>query len=579
MELYRHYWKRYRTPFLIAVGCVFLEAVCDLMQPTLMSRMIDNGIKNGRVGTVLHYGMLMLLITLAGMGFAALRNVLSSRVSRSFGADLRYDVFRRIVSLSKTGTDRFETGSLITRVTNDTGQVMLFVSGMMRVFFKAPVTCAGSIVLAVMLSPRLSIVLFAAVAVVSGLIAVSMKLSYRFFALVQRAIDRVNTVVGEYLMGVRLVKAFGRYGDEEKKFGGANTDLARKSNSSQAVIAVFSPLMSLAVSAGIALILYFGSILFEAGQIEVGRVAAFVNYMTQILTSLLMMTNIFNTFVRTRASTERISEILDSTEDFSGSGAAAEIPSGGIEFRNVTFAYPNGSGLPAVKNLSFSVREGETLAVIGPTGSGKSTLAWLCLRFYDAEKGSVLVGGKDVRDWDCKSLRGTIALAPQKSAIFTGTVFDNIADGRPGASEEEVRAAARLAQADGFIRAMPDGYRSVLGQGGVNLSGGQKQRVCIARALVKNAPVLILDDCTSALDALTEAKVRRGLKAAGGRKTILLITQRVGTALSADRILVLDDGEKAGLGSQEQLMKSCPLYREIYRSQMGEPDGRGKTNA
>lgn len=371
MELYRHYWKRYRIPFLIAVGCVFLEAVCDLMQPTLMSRMIDNGIKNGRVGTALHYGMLMLLITLAGMGFAALRNVLSSRVSRSFGADLRYDVFRRIVSLSKTGTDRFETGSLITRVTNDTGQVMLFVSGMMRVFFKAPVTCAGSIVLAVMLSPRLSIVLFAAVAVVSGLIAVSMKLSYRFFALVQRAIDRVNTVVGEYLMGVRLVKAFGRYGDEEKKFGGANTDLARKSNSSQAVIAVFSPLMSLAVSAGIALILYFGSILFEAGQIEVGRVAAFVNYMTQILTSLLMMTNIFNTFVRTRASTERISEILDSTEDFSGSGAAAEIPSGGIEFRNVTFAYPNGSGLPAVKNLSFSVREGETLAVIRPNRLGK----------------------------------------------------------------------------------------------------------------------------------------------------------------------------------------------------------------
>ncbi|MCI1955284.1 MAG: ABC transporter ATP-binding protein/permease [Oscillospiraceae bacterium] len=569
MEIYRRCYKKYGFPFLAAALCVLLEALCDLMQPTIMADIIDRGVKNRQIPVILHFGVQMLVITFLGALFATARNILSSRVSQSFGADLRFDVFRKIMRLSESAPDPIDSGSLITRVTNDTAQVTQFVNGMMRIFFKAPVTCLGSIVLAVMLSPRLSLVLFAVVFLVSALIVASMKLSYSRFAKVQSAVDKVNRTVQEYLLGVRLVKAFGRYGDEKKKFDGVNRNVAERSVASQMVIVIFSPLMSLAVSLGIAASLFFGSVLFRAGQIDVGRIAAYINYMTQILASLIMITNIFNTFVRTKASNERILQVLRGEEDSGGSLRAFRDHSGRLSFRNVTFAYPSGSGTPAVRNLSFSLDPGETLAVIGPTGSGKSTVAWLCLHFYEAKEGAVLYNGTNVNDLDTKVLREQIALAPQKSMLFSGTVFENIALGRPGASEREVVEAAEIAQADGFIREMPEGYNSILGQGGVNLSGGQKQRISIARALVRNSPVLILDDCTSALDSVTEAKVRRGLKAAGNGKSVILITQKAGTAMAADQILVLDDGARAGYGSHRELLRTCAVYREIYESQIG----------
>jgi ATP-binding cassette subfamily B protein len=334
------------------------------------------------------------------------------------------------------------------------------------------------------------------------------------------------------------------------------------------VVAYFSPLNSLTINLGVAAILYAGSVLFGKGEIEVGKISAFTTYMAQILASLMMITNVFNSFVRTKASTERIKEVLESEEDLGGSVRTAEAE-GKLEFTDVTFAYPHGSGLPAIKNLSFEVGRGETLAVIGPTGSGKSTLAWLCLRFYDVDRGAILLDGADIRTLDTELLRDFIALAPQKSMLFTGSVYDNIAWGKPGAVGETVHEAARTAQAEDFILRMKDGYDSMLGQGGVNLSGGQKQRVAIARALVKDSPVLILDDCTSALDAVTEAKIRRALKELNSRKTVMIITQRIGTAMSADRILVLENGEKVGFGSHKDLLHTCRTYRDIYESQIG----------
>ncbi len=578
MEIFKRYYKKYGAMFLAAVACVLFEALCDLMQPTIMADIIDDGVKSGKVPVVLHYGGEMLLITLLGALFATTRNVLSSRVSQNFGADLRFDVFQKIMNFSETASDRISSGSLITRVTNDTSQVTQFVNGMMRVFFKAPVTCVGSIVLAVMLSPRLSVILFAVVFLVSAFIVVSMKLSYRRFAKLQSAVDKVNTVVQEYLMGVRLVKAFGRFDEEEKKFGDVNGDVAKKSVSSQMVIALFSPAMSLAVSLGIAGSIYFGSVLFQAGRIDVGRVAAYINYMAQILSSLIMITNIFNTFVRTKASSERILQVLNGEQEAEGTRRGFKDHSGRLSFRNVTFSYPNGSGEPAVRGLSFELEPGETLAVIGPTGSGKSTLAWLCMRFYEAGEGAILYNGTDIGLLDLKLLRKCIAIAPQKSMLFSGSVYDNIALGNPDASEEQIYRAAETAQADGFIREMPNGYGSILGQGGVNLSGGQKQRISIARALVRDAPVLILDDCTSALDAVTEEKVRRGLKTAGSGKSVIQITQKIGTAMTADRILVLDNGGKAGLGSHKELLASCGVYRGIYESQIGAPGPEGEAN-
>jgi len=577
MGIYKHYFNKYKFLFFMAVSCVFLEAICDLLQPTIMARIIDEGVRSSQVETVIKLGLLMLMITAFGACFAATRNILSSKVSQSFGADLRYDVFSKIISFSEISADKIESGSLITRMTNDTSQVIQFVNSMMRIFFKAPITCIGSIILAVMLSPQLSLILFLVVAIVAAFIVISMKMSYTRFAKVQYAIDKVNTVVQEYLMGIRLVKAFGRYEEEEGKFDCANTDLSSKTVASQIVIAYFSPLMSLTISIGIALILYIGSILFGNRDIEVGKVAAFINYMAQILVSLIMITNVFNTFVRTKASTERIDEVLNSEEDFKGSEQTLKHGSGELAFNDVTFAYPNGSGIPTIKNLTFKVNRGETLAIIGPTGSGKSTLAWLCLHFYDVEKGTIYLNGTDIKTLDCNTLRDNIALAPQKSMLFTGTVFENIAWGNPNALKEEVIQAARAAQADEFIQKIPDQYESILGQSGVNLSGGQKQRISIARALVKKSPVLILDDCTSALDAVTEAKVRRCLKNIDTQKTVIMITQRIGTAMFADKILVLDNGVNVGFGSHKELLNSCKTYKGIFDSQIGDDLNRGNT--
>ena len=435
----------------------------------------------------------------------------------------------------------------------------------MRIFVKAPLTCVGSIVLAVTLSPRLSVVLFVVIGLVAAFIVVSMKLSYRRYARMQAAIDRVNTVVQEALMGVRLVKAFGRFDAEEERFGVANDELSRRAVSAQRVAAIFSPLMTLSVSLGIAAILY------------AGRIAAFINYMTQILGSLIMITNIFNVFVRTQASTFRINEVLRCGED-GGTPSVVRRPEGErigeeeLAFDRVTFAYPGGSGRPALEEVTFSVSRGETLAVIGSTGSGKSTLAWLLLRFYEPNDGMIRLGGRDVREMATNELRSRIALAPQLSLLFSGTVEENIRWGNPDASEEEIRTAAAVAQAASFIEAMPDGYGSELGQGGVNLSGGQKQRLSIARALARGAEMVVLDDCTSALDALTEAAVRRGLRALSGKTTVLLITQRISTAMGADRILVLEGGRTAGFGTHDQLMAECPVYRDIYESQIGAPE-------
>ena len=578
MGIYKRYFNKYKFLFIMAISCVFFEAICDLLQPTIMARIIDEGVRSSQVATVLKLGLLMLVITAFGACFATARNILSSKVSQSFGADLRHDVFLRIINFSEISADKIESGSLITRMTNDTSQVIQFINGMMRIFFKAPIVCLGSIILAVLLSPSLSLILFAVVAIVVVFIVISMKMSYIRFSRVQYAIDKVNTVVQEYLMGIRLVKAFGRYDDELGKFDRANTDLSNKSVFSQLVIAYFSPLMSLAVSIGIATILYVGSLLFQNGEIEVGKVAAFISYMAQILFALVMITNVFSTFVRTKASTERINEVLYSEEDFKGFAQKVKYDYGELSFDDVTFAYSNGSGIPTIKNLTFQVNRGETLAVIGPTGSGKSTLAWLCLRFYDVEKGIIYLNGADIKTLNCNTLRDNIALAPQKSMLFTGTVFENIAWGNPNASKEEIMEAARAAQADEFIQNLPSQYESILGQSGVNLSGGQKQRISIARALLKKSPVLIMDDCTSALDAVTEAKLRHCLKTVNAEKTTILITQRIGTAMFADKILVLDNGVNVGFGSHQELLHSCKTYKGIFDSQIGDDVNRGNTN-
>lgn len=566
MKLYSKYFKKYKMPFITAVLCVTLEAVCDLLGPTLMANIINTGIEQGSISNVYYWGLRMLLATLVGATFAVTRNILASKVSQRMGADLRYDIFQKIINFSEPSVDEIESGSLITRMTNDTAQIVQFVNGIMRIFLKAPILCIGSIVLASMLNFRLSLIIYIIVAMVAVMIVISMKLSYPRFYQLQEAMDHVNSVVQEYLIGVRLVKAFGTYDKEVYKFEKANTDLMNRGVSSQQIITFISPLMTLTVGIGTTMVIYMGSKLFTLNLAAPGDITAFTIYMAQILTSLIMITNIFNVFVRTKASTARIQEVLDCEEDFLKDKAVEKL-SGDIAFDNVTFAYPGGSGVPALRDLSFTVKEGQSLAIIGPTGSGKSTIAWLLLRFYDVDQGRILINGRDLKDLNTSSIRNHMAIVPQKPMLFSGSVADNIRWGNGEATDEMIQQAISVAQAD-FIYHMTEGYESNLGKAGVNISGGQKQRISIARGIMKNSPVLILDDATSALDAVTEAKVRENLKNRGKNQTVVTITQRCGTAMFADRILVMDNGRKAGYGTHDQLMEHCELYRDIYKTQI-----------
>lgn len=566
MKIYGKYFSRYKIPFLSGILCVALEAACDLLGPTLMSHIINNGIEKGNLAEIYRWGIWMLSVTVLGAFFAVARNNLAGYVSQKIGAQLRADLFKKILSFSEDSADKIESGSLITRMTNDTTQLVQFVNGMMRIFLKAPILCVGSIVLASILNTRLSLVLYGVVAVVTLLIYITMKFSYPRFYLLQKAIDEVNLRVQEYLMGVRLVKAFGTYETETQKFEEANRELMGKGISSQMPVTLVNPLLTFVVGIGTIMVLYAGSRLFSVNLAETGDITAFTIYMAQMLTSLVMLTNVFTMFVRTKASMVRITEVFESEGDF-GETPEERTFDGKVEFKNVTFAYPNGSGVPAIADLSFSVDSGESLAVIGPTGSGKSTIAWLLLRFYDADSGEILLGNHPVRELGVNEIRRQVAIVPQKSMLFSGTVAENLRWGKKDASMDELEIAVKRAQAD-FISHMPEGYDSLLGSGGVNLSGGQKQRISIARGMLKKASVMILDDATSALDAITEAKVRESLLKGGKGQTVITITQRCGTAMSADRILVMDNGRKAGFGSHEELMESCGIYRDIYHTQI-----------
>ena len=570
MKIYMRYFTKYKYWFFIAVSCVALEALCDLLGPTLMSHIINDGIELGMIQNVYLWGGRMIFAAALGAVFAVSRNIIASKVSQSFGADLRYDLFSKILNFRQGSADKIDSGSLIIRMTNDVTQLTQFVNGTMRIFFKAPLTCIGSIILASILNLRLSIIIYLVVIIVGLLLYLGMRLSYPRFGKLQAAMDRLNTVVEEYLMGVRLIKAFGTYSDEASRFEDDNTNLMKKGVHAQIVITFISPILTLVVGLGSAAALLAGSRLFTLGLTQPGQISAFIVYMAQILSSLLMITNIFNTFVKTKASVSRITEILNCEDDFKNSENNSDaVISGMVEFNNVTFSYPGGSGVPAIKNLSFYVTAGKSLAVIGPTGSGKSTLAWLLLRLYDPDKNSsIMFDGKDIKKLDIETVRKSVALVPQKAMLFSGTVLDNITWGNPKAEKAQVEAAIRTSGAD-FIYEMENGIDTYLGSGGVNISGGQKQRISIARGLIKNSPILVLDDATSALDTLTETKVRDNLLSEDNKSTVILITQRCSTAMFADNILVLSDGERVGFGTHDELLEECSIYREIFDSQIG----------
>lgn len=572
MGFLKKYAKKYLKLFLAAISLLTLEAACDLIQPTIMSKIVDVGIANKRIDYVLSMGALMLLVTALGAVGAVSRNIISNHVSQRFGAELRSDLFRKIQTFSFDNIDKFDTSSLITRLTNDVNQVQNFVMGMMRIFVKAPLLAVGSIVMAILLNARMAMILLLVVPIVGLLIFLNAKIGFPFFRKVQKMIDRINGITGEYLAGVRVVKAFNRFDFEKERFGKANSEMAAVSTTAFRVMSIFTPSITLAVNIGIISVLWLGGIRVNNGTMHVGQVIAFINYMTQILTSLMMISFVFNAFVRAKASTERIGEVFKEENNISTS-AAGSIEKGIIgvvEFDSVNFAYAGASGDPVLTGITFKCKCGEIIGIIGSTGSGKSSLVNLIPRFYDVTAGSIKIDGVNVKDIDLKELRDRIAIVPQKTVLFTGTIIDNIKWGKDNAEADEVQKAAEIANAHDFISAFPEGYDTVLGQGGVNLSGGQKQRVSIARALVKKPEILILDDSTSAVDMATEAGIRQKMKKYLKNMTCFIIGQRITSVMGADRIIVLDNGEIAGLGTHEELMQSCEVYKDIFRSQVGK---------
>jgi len=567
------YVKKYWKLFCVAVFFLTIEALCDLMLPTLMASIIDVGVAESRMDYIMRIGGLMLLITAVGALSASARNIIASRVSQKFGTELRADLFRKIQSLSFENIDHFERASLVTRLTNDVTQVQNFVNGLMRIFVKAPLLCIGSLIMAVRLNPHLSTVLAVVVPVVALLVVLNMKIGFPRFMKVQKALDRVNGVIREYLSGVRVVKAFNRFDYETDKFDKANGEYKDRSAQVMRAMSVFNPAIMLTVNFGIVAVIWIGGIRVDSGQMQVGHVLAFINYMTQILMSLLMISMVFNMFVRARASAVRIGEVFAEINTMTWKDQSIrDVPAarGRVDFENVTFSYDGPSGEPALHHISFTCLPGQTVGIIGSTGSGKSSLIGLIPRFYDADSGTVKVNGTNVLEVDPSALRERIAIVPQKSVLFSGTVADNIRWGKDDATCEEIEHAARLAEAHEFIAAFPEGYDTVLGQRGVNLSGGQKQRVSIARALIRRPDILILDDCTSAVDVATEAKIKQALKQYASNVTCLLIAQRITSVMDADQIIVLDEGEIVGIGRHEQLLRECGVYKEIYESQIGK---------
>lgn len=571
MNYLKKYIKNYWKPFCLAIACLTAEAACDLLQPTIMAKIIDVGVKEKQMDYIISMGTKMLMVTGLGALAAVSRNIISSNVSQKFGADLREDLFKKIQKLSVENIDKFGTASLVTRLTNDVTQVQNFVNGLMRIFVKAPLLCIGSIIMAIRLNLSMSMVFLIVVPIISLLIYMNMNISYPFFTKTQKAIDKINSTMREYLSGVRVVKAFNRFKYEEERFEKSNEELKDVSISALRVNAFFSPNVTLTINLGIATILWIGGNKVNSGNMQVGQIIAFTNYMTQILFSLMMISHVLTMFVKARASAERIGEVLNQEDNIK----VIEKPidtfdiKGRIDFEDVYFSYAGASGEPVLKNVNFTCRSGETVGIIGSTGSGKSTLVNLICRFYDVTNGCIKVNNVNIKDMDIKELRNKIAVVHQTIVLFSGTIKDNIKWGKEDASMDEIEEVSKIAEAHEFISSLPKGYDTFLGQGGVNLSGGQKQRVSIARALIKEPEILILDDCTSAVDVTTEMKIKKALKEYSKDLTCIVIAQRITSVMDADKIIVLDNGKIAGIGKHEELLKECEVYKDIFRSQVG----------
>ncbi|MGF6353338.1 ATP-binding cassette subfamily B multidrug efflux pump [Paenibacillus sp. 4624] len=572
MKLFRML-KPYRIPIIFILALIFMQTMAELYLPTLMADIVNLGIVKGDVPYIWKIGGFMLLIAIGGTTCSIIASYLSSRTAGGFAKQLRSRVFRHVENFSLQEFDKLGTASLITRTTNDITQVQNVLTMMLRMMIMAPMMCIGGIFMAVSQDAKLSTIFLVVLPVLAGAIALIGSKGFPLFKQIQKKLDRLNLVLREQLTGIRVVRSFNRGEHERVRFNGANTELRDVSIKVNVLMATVMPVMMLVMNFSMIAILYFGGLRIDGGHMNIGSLIAFVQYAMQIMFSLIMVSMIFVMIPRASASAERINEVLDMQPDLSDPAQPRTMKSmqGTIEFDHVTFRYP-GAENAALSDISFTARSGETTAIIGGTGSGKTTLLSLIPRFYDVTEGTVRVNGTDVRELKQEELRSKIGFVPQKAVLFTGTVADNIRQGKDDASMDEVIHAARTAQAENFISEMKEGYDSLIAQGGNNVSGGQKQRLSIARALVRRPEIYIFDDSFSALDFKTDAKLRAALKSETTEAAVLIVAQRVSTVMDADRILVMDEGKIVGSGTHKELLENNEVYREIVSSQLTEEE-------
>lgn len=543
------------------------------MVPLVMAKIIDIGVKNGDYNYVIKAGIALLVLGFLGLFCALVCQYSAAKASQGFGTDLRNDLFSHINSLSHSEIDMIGTSSLITRLTNDVNQLQLAVAMFIRLAFRAPFIIIGSAVMAMTLDLKLSIVFLFAIPLISLTLFWVMSKSIPFYSNIQKKLDKISLITEENLEGARVIRAFSKEENEKKRFFDASDDYTIASINVSKISALLNPLTSIIMNFAIVAILWYGGYRVNIGALTQGQIIAFVNYMTQISLTLVVFANLVVIFTKAFASGERVQEILEINSSITDKNTKISPVSNAlkVEFKNVSFSY-KGSNKNSLSNANIKVNTGETIGIIGGTGSGKSTLINLIPRFYEATEGEVLIDGVNVKDYNLNSLRDKIGIVPQKAALFSGTLRENMTLGNKNASDEEIKKAFDIAQASEFVSSLSKGLDTVILQGGKNLSGGQKQRLTIARALVKNPEILILDDSASALDFATDAKLRKAIKEETKNMTVFIISQRATSIKNADKIIVLDNGNIVGIGSHSELLKNCTVYKEICLSQLSSEE-------
>ena len=565
--------KPYRMILVVVIVLAIVQALSNLYLPNLMADIIDNGIVKGDTGYIWRTGGLMLLVTIGGTVAAVIGIFFSSKVATGFGKIVRAKIFTRVGQFSLHEFDLLGTSSLITRTTNDTTQVQQVMILILNMLITAPITLVAGIILAINQDAGLSWIFVVVIPVLVGAILLIMSRAIPLFSIIQVKLDKLNLILDEGLTGVRVVRAFDRQRYEEQRFNEANLDLTDVTVRVNRMVAALMPIMMLVLNLSSIAILWFGAIRISNGDMQVGALFAFLQYAMQILFALLMVSMMFILLPRAEASAKRIDEVLAIVPEINDPEQVnhSEITRGYVEFQDVTFSYA-GAEEPALSHISFNAAPGEVTAIIGGTGAGKSSLVNLIPRFYDIDSGLILIDGVDIRAMAQEHLRAKIGFVPQKAVLFSGTIGDNIRYGKENATDEEVRHAADIAQASDFIESMQDGFASMIAQGGINVSGGQKQRLSIARALVRKPEIYVFDDSFSALDFKTDARLRAALKDETRDATVFIVAQRVGTVMDADRIIVLDEGHIAGIGTHRELLKTSDVYREIVSSQLSSAE-------